>query len=65
MILGSSYGDETEIQYFNKKITSGTKHRVLNDLDSGEKCELKKVIVAIITETIIPLVTIKLHRNFH
>ena len=67
VILGSSYGDETEIQYFNKKITSGTKRRVLkeNDLDSGEKCELKKVIVAIIIETIIPLVTIKLHRNFH
>ena len=55
MILGSSYGDENEIQYFNMKITSGTKHRVLkeNDLDSREKCELKKVIVAIIIETII------------
>ena len=55
VILGSSYGDENEIQYFNTKITSGTKHRVLkeNDLDSREKYELKKVIVAIIIETII------------
>ena len=47
MVLGSSYGDENEIQYFTEKKTiSGAKYWVLeeNDLDSRAKCELKKVV---------------------
>ena len=45
-----AYGDEHEIQYFTEKKTiSGTKYWVLqeNDLDSREKCELKKVVAAL------------------
>ena len=50
MVLGSSYGDENEIQYFTEKKTiSGAKYWVLkeNDLNSREKCELKKVVAAL------------------
>ena len=50
MVLDSSYCDENEIQYFTEKETiSGAKYWVLkeNDLDSREKCELKKVVTAL------------------
>ena len=50
MFLGSSYGDENEIQYFTEKKTiSGAKYWTLNenDLDLREKCELKKVVAAL------------------
>ena len=50
MALGSSYDDENEIQYFSEKKTIlGAKYWVLkeNDLDSREKCELQKVVVAL------------------
>ena len=50
VVLGLSYGDENEIQYFTeKKTNSVAKYWVLkeNDLDSREKCELKKVVTAI------------------
>ena len=50
MVLGSSYGDENEIQYFTEKKTiSGAKYWFLeeNDLNSREKCELKKVVAAL------------------
>ena len=50
MVLGSSYGDENEIQYFTeKKPISGAKYWVLkeNDLKSRERCELKKVPAAL------------------
>ena len=50
MVLGSSYGDENEIQYFTEKKTIfGAKYWFLkeNDLDSREKCELKKVVAAL------------------
>ena len=50
VVLGLSYGDENEIQYFaEKKTISGTRYWFLkeNDLDSRGKCELKKVIPAI------------------
>ena len=50
MVLGSSYGDENEFQYFTEKKTiSGAKYLVLkeNDPDSREKCELKKVVAAL------------------
>ena len=51
MVLGSNYGDENEIQYFTEKKTiSGAKYWVLkeNDLNSKEKCELKKVVAALV-----------------
>ena len=50
MVLGSSYDDENEIQYFSEKKTiPGAKYWVPkeNDFDSREKCELKKVVVAL------------------
>ena len=50
MVLGTSYGDENEIQYFTqKKFFSGEKYQVLkeNDLDSRENCKLKKVVAAL------------------
>ena len=49
MVLGSSYGDENEIQHFTERKTiSGAKYWVFkeNDLNSREKCELKKVVSA-------------------
>ena len=50
MVLGSSYGDENEIQYFTEKKTiSRAKYWFLkeNDPDSREKCKLKKVEAAL------------------
>ena len=50
MVLGSSYGDENEIQCFTeKKNISGAKYWVLkeNNLDSREKYKLKKVVAAL------------------
>ena len=50
VVLGSSYGDENEIQHFMERRTiSGAKYWVLkeNDLNSREKCELKKVVAAL------------------
>ena len=49
VVLGSSYGDENEIQHFTeRKAISGAKYWVFkeNDLNSREKCELKKVVSA-------------------
>ena len=50
VVLGSSYGDENQIQCFTEKETiSGAKYWILkeNYLNSREKCELKKVVAAI------------------
>ena len=50
VVLGWSYGDENEIQYFTEKKTiSGANYWVLkeNNLDSREKCERKKVVAAL------------------
>ena len=69
MVLGTSYGDENEIQYFTqKKFFSGEKYQVLkeNDLDSRENCKLKKVVAALDDRdhcTFVLLVTIKLYRH--
>ena len=49
-VVGSNYGDENEISYFTvKKTISGAKYWVLkeNNLNSREKCELKKVVAAL------------------
>ena len=46
MVLGSSYGDENEIQYFTEKKTiSGAKYWVLkeNNLDSRENVSSRKL----------------------